>query len=150
VWGEGRVRRLGPGQHLRLARLTLPGAGLLLAVPVLRDPDPLAHRHPLVPPLHLVHLVDVDLRRARRHGVTGGGVVVGGWKAARREQVVVSRVVIVSSSPSTTVTSGLPRRHRLRLDLQVAWACSWRRGCARDGEVGDVMVGVLKAGTPLL
>ena len=136
MWGEGRVRGLWSGQHLRLARcLTLPGASLLLAVPVLRDPDPLAHRHPLVPPLHLVHLVNVDLRRAWRHGVTRGGVVVGGWKASWREEMVVSRVVIVSSSTSTTtttMTSGLPRRHGLRLDLEVAWACSWRRCCARD------------------
>ena len=132
--GEGGVRRLWPG-HLRLARwATLPGARLLLAVPVLRDPDPLAHRHPLVPPLHLVHLVDVDLRRAWRDGVTRGSVVVGGWKASRGEQMVVTRVVIVttSSTTSTTMTSRLPRRHGLRLDLQVAWACSWRRGGARD------------------
>ena len=126
---EGGVRRLWPG-HLRLARwATLPGARLLLAVPVLRDPDPLAHRHPLIPPLHLVDLVDVDLRRAWRHGVTRGGVVVRGWDAAWREEVVVPRVVIVSS---TSMTSGLARGHRLRLDLQVAWACSGWRGGARD------------------
>ena len=132
--GEGGVRRLGPGLHLGLARLPLPGTSLLLAVPVLRDPDPLAHRHPLVPPLHLMYLVDVDLRRAWRDGVTRGSVVVGGWKASRGEQMVVTRVVIVttSSTTSTTMTSRLPRRHGLRLDLQVAWACSWRRGCARD------------------
>ena len=132
--GDGGMRRLGPGLHLGLARLPLPGARLLLAVPVLRDPDPLAHRHPLVPPLHLVHLVDVDLRRAWRDGVTRGSVVVGGWKASRGEQMVVTRVVIVttSSTTSTTMTSRLPRRHGLRLDLQVAWACSWRRGGARD------------------
>ena len=129
VGAEGGVRRLRPGQGLHLARLPLPGVRLLLAVPVLRDPDPLAHWHPLVPPLHLVHLVDVDLRRAWRHGVARGGVVVGGWKAAWREKVVVSRVVIVSS---TSMTSRLSRRHRLRLDLQAAWACCWRRGGARD------------------
>ena len=119
--GEGGVRRLGPGLHLGLARLPLPGTRLLLAVPVLRDPDPLAHRHPLVPPLHLVHLVDVDLRRAWRDGVARGSVVVGGWKASRGEQMVVSRVVIVtttsSTTTSTTMTSRLPRRHGLRLDL---------------------------------
>ena len=136
--GEGGVRRLGPGLHLGLARLPLPGTSLLLAVPVLRDPDPLAHRHPLVPPLHLMYLVDVDLRRAWRDGVTRGSMVIRGWKASRGEQMVVSRVVIVatssstSSTTSTTMTSRLPRRHGLRLDLQVAWACSWRRGCARD------------------
>jgi len=129
VGGEGGMRRLGPGLHLGLARLPLPGARLLLAVPVLRDPDPLADRHPLVPPVHLVDLVDVDLRRAWRHGVTRGGVVVRGWDAAWREKVVVPRVVIVSS---TSMTSGLARGHRLRLDLQVAWACSGRRGGARD------------------
>jgi len=132
VGGEGGVRRLRPGQGLRLTRLPLPGARLLLAVPVLRDPDPLAHRHPLIPPLHLVDLVDVDLRRAWRHGVTRGGVVVVGWNASRREKMVVSRVVIVSSTSSTSMTSWLSWRHRLRLDLQVAWACSWRRGRARD------------------
>lgn len=131
VGGEGGVCRLRPGQGLRLAGLPLPGARLLLAVPVLRDPDPLADWHPLVPPLHLVDLVDVYLRRAWRHGVTRGGVVFRGWNPAWREKVVVSRVVIVSST-STSMSSGLSRRHRLRLDLQVAWACSGRRGGPRD------------------
>ena len=135
---EGGVRRLWPG-HLRLARwATLPGARLLLAVPVLRDPDPLAHRHPLVAArLHLVHLVDVDLRRAWRYRVAWGSVVVRGWQAARREKVIVSRVVIVPTSSSTTMNSRLSGRHWLRFDLQVAWACSLRRGGARDGEVRD-------------
>ena len=137
VGGEGGVCRLRPGQGLRLAGLPLPGARLLLAVPVLRDPDPLADRHPLVPPLHLVDLVDVDLRRAWRYRVAWGSVVVRGWQAAGREKVIVSRVVIVPTSSSTTMNSRLSGRHWLRFDLQVAWACSLRRGGARDGEVRD-------------
>ena len=109
----------------------------MLAVPVLCDPDPLADRHPLVPPLHLVDLVDVDLRRAWRYRVAWGSVVVRGWQAARREKVIVSRVVIVPTSSSTTMNSRLSGRHWLRFDLQVAWACCLRRGGARDGEVRD-------------
>ena len=132
LWSAGSLPCLASG--------TLPGAPLMLAVPVLRDPDPLADRHPLVATtsgFHLVHLVDVDLRRAWRYRVAWGSVVVRGWQAAGREKVIVSRVVIVPTSSSTTMNSRLSGRHWLRFDLQVAWACCLRRGGARDGEVRD-------------
>ena len=132
LWSAGSLPCLASG--------TLPGAPLMLAVPVLRDPDPLADRHPLVATtsgLHLVHLVDVDLGRTGGDRVARGGVVVVGRQASWGEQVVVARIVIVPSSSSSTVTLRLPGRHRLRLDLEVAWTCCWGRSRARDGEMWD-------------
>jgi hypothetical protein len=81
---QARVRRLG-ALRLLLARVgrggvrqhslrTLPGRGVSLAAPVLRDPQSLLQRHPLVRVHAGVHLVDVYLwRGAGRHrrGVTG-------------------------------------------------------------------------------
>jgi len=145
LWSAGSLPCLASG--------TLPGAPLMLAVPVLCDPDPLADRHPLVATtsgFHLVHLVDVDLGRTGGDRVARGGVVVVGRQASWGEQVVVARIVIVPSSSSSTVTLRLPGRHRLRLDLEVAWTCCWGRSRARDGEMWDVMIWMLESWTPLL
>ena len=67
---ELRVGRLG-SQGLAGLRADQPAGGVSLAAPVLRHPQSLVERHPLVA-LHVVDLLDVDLGGHRGHTVVTG------------------------------------------------------------------------------
>lgn len=152
VRGEARVGRLGPG-GLGLAG-ALPGGGLLLAAPVLRDPDPLGDGHAVIARLLArVHLVYVYLRGSRRHAVAGGGVGVAGVDGSRGEEVVAPLVALLGQVVAA-VAHRLPRRHRLGLHLEAgARARAGVGGVPRaaDGQLRDPVVLVEAGGrAPLL
>ena len=73
VRAETGVGRLGSQWLAGVAGVLAhqPAGGVSLAAPVLRHPQSLVERHPLVA-LHVVHLLDVDLGGHRGHAVVAG------------------------------------------------------------------------------